>query len=294
MKEDFPWPPILPHSEKPYWTGHGFRIGEEIKAVLAYTGGVSGWSDELTDFQEETAGADHFMDVSSRQHALGQIRKRLFLPLPIILEIGCSSGFMLHLIRQSLPEAFLIGSDIISGPLLRLATKMPDIPLLQFDLTRCPLPDQSVDIVLMLNVLEHIREEEAALRHVHRILKPGGAVIIEVPAGSQLYDLYDQFLGHHRRYSKDSLAKLLRKFDFRILELSHLGFFIYPGFWLVKKRNHRRLKGDRMSVEEIVEKEIRQTGNSLVLSTLMKIELALGKWISFPWGIRLLATCLRE
>jgi SAM-dependent methyltransferase len=293
MKIDFPWPSPPSYSEKPIWTGHGFRVGSRIKPILAYDDEISGWSDELTNFHEKTAGSDHIIDVASRQHAMTQIKNNLSTPLPVILEIGCSSGFMLRLIRQNLPHVFLIGSDIVSGPLLHLAREIPNVPLLQFDLTKCPLPDQCIDIVLLLNVLEHIVDDEAALRHTYRLLKPDGVAIIEVPAGPRLYDLYDRLLKHERRYSQDSLEKLVRGAGFQILTLSHLGFFVYPGFWLVKKWNQHRLKIGGESTEEIVREEIRQTKSNILLSTLMQMESFLGKWISFPWGIRILLTCRR-
>jgi SAM-dependent methyltransferase len=63
--------------------------------------------------------------------------------------------------------------------------------LLHFDLRHCPLPDGSFDGVILLNVLEHIKEDAAALRQIARILKPGGIAAIEVPAGRGLYDIYD-------------------------------------------------------------------------------------------------------
>ncbi len=62
----------------------------------------------------------------------------------------------------------------------------------------------------MLNVLEHIRGDALALRQVHRILRPGGVVVIEVSAGPKLYDVYDELLMHHRRYRLPSLARTLR------------------------------------------------------------------------------------
>ena len=94
---------------------------------------------------------------------------------PIILEVGCSSGFLLREMRAAIPQAMLIGSDFISGPLEALHQSMPDLPLLQFDLVQCPLPSDSIDAVVALNVLEHIEDHQGALRQMFRILRPGGA-----------------------------------------------------------------------------------------------------------------------
>ena len=151
--------------------------------LLAYTVGDSGWTDDLTTFHEDNAGSDHFIDRASRAHALAQVKRHAHGPAPVVLEVGCSSGFFLEELRRKMPHALIMGADYVRGPLDQLAARRQDVPLLQFDLTKCPLPDASVDVVVLLNVLEHIGNDEAAVREVSRILRPGGAVVIEVPAG---------------------------------------------------------------------------------------------------------------
>jgi 2-polyprenyl-3-methyl-5-hydroxy-6-metoxy-1,4-benzoquinol methylase len=149
---------------------------------------------------------------------------------PVILEIGCSSGFMLMLARERLPNARWIGSDYVRGPLEKLAAEVPQLPLLHFDLRTCPLPDDSVDAVLLLNVLEHIDDDALAMHQVHRILRPGGVAVIEVPARPELYDVYDELLMHHRRYTGAGLRQLLLTAGFEISRFSHLGTLLYPLF----------------------------------------------------------------
>jgi SAM-dependent methyltransferase len=182
----YSWPPLPGCAENPVWTGSGFQLGEARLPILSYEVSVSGWSDQLTTFHEEIAGGDHFIDCASRAHVLAQICQHVNGTAPAILEVGCSSGFMLRLLREHLPDALLIGSDIVHGPLDQLATHMPDVPLLEFDLVKCPLPDNSLDVVVLLNVLEHIHDDQSALHQVYRILKPGGLVVIEVAAGPHL------------------------------------------------------------------------------------------------------------
>ncbi len=291
---DYPWPSPPGYTEKPIWTGHGFRLGMVLHSLLVYEVGRSGWSDELTNFHEATAGAHHFIDRASRQHAVEQLKKYVLGPLPLILEVGCSSGFMLRLIRKRLSQAFLIGSEYVPGPLLRLSRDLPDLPLLQFDLTHCPLPSQSLDAVVLLNVLEHIQDDSAAMAQVYRILKPGGIAVIEVPAGPHLYDVYDKLLMHERRYSFGQLKRLALGAGFEILTQSHLGFFLYPGFWWVKRRNSRYAADEEKVQKEIVAKNIGATKESRFLEFILRMEMALGRWVAYPFGIRCLMTCQRS
>lgn len=294
MPFEFPWPVPSGFSQSPVWTGDGFRIGDLVVPVLAYETESSGWTESLTSFHEQHAGSDHFIDRASRQHALEQIDKHLSVASPVILEIGCSSGFMLRSVREHLPNAFLIGSDYVRGPLEKLAGDITDLPLMQFDLVHCPLPDNSVDAVILLNVLEHIQDDANATRQIHRILKPGGVAVIEVPAGPRLYDVYDKLLLHFRRYSLRELKRLVERAGFLTVNQSHLGFFLYPGFWAVKQRNKRLLSQQQNTEQQqVVARNISETGGSRVLGAIMRLELTLGRWISYPFGIRCVLTCIK-
>jgi len=280
-------------SERPLWTGYEFQVGDHPLRVLSYETRGSGWTDDLTFFHEKKAGADHSIDLVSREYALGQVRRFVRVPTPFILEVGCSSGFFLRLLLERMPEAFLIGSDYVPGPLLQLSRDLPGLPLLQFDVTRCPLPSQSLDAVVLLNVLEHIKDDSAAMAQVFRILKPGGIAVIEVPAGPRLFDAYDKLLMHERRYSSSQLKKLVLGVGFEILSHSHLGFFLYPGFWWVKRRNRKYVGREEKVQREIVAKNIGSTKESHLLKTILQMEMALGRWIAYPFGIRCLLTCRR-
>ena len=288
------FPAVDPSIPEPTWEKGWFSLGEKKVSVLEYSSNMAGWNDALTSFHEENAGEHHFIDCASRQHTISQLEKHVKVKNPTIMEIGCSSGHLLEKLSKERPEASLIGADIVYTPLLKLAEKLPTIPMLRFDLLNCPLPDNYLDAVILLNVLEHIEDDVAALKQVQRILKPGGVAIIEVPAGPHLYDFYDKELLHFRRYLLDDLIKNVQEIDFDVVTKSHLGFFIYPGFWFVKRKNQRLVDLPQEKQKEMVEKNIRDTGSSKLLHRLMRIELALGKMINYPAGIRCLVTCIKK
>jgi SAM-dependent methyltransferase len=291
----FDWPTLQGLS--PIWTGRGFLVGGEARAVLDYDAGESGWSEELTRFHEEAAGeGTHPIDVASRRRARAALRRHVLADhrQAVLLEIGCSSGFLLRELMSDWPEGLVIGSDYINGPLRRLATRMPDLPLLRFDLIKCPLPSASVDAAVLLNVLEHIEDDEAALRQVARILKPGGVAVVEVPAGPRLYDAYDKYLRHHRRYDLREVSQLLERAGLTVVTASHLGCVLYPAFVLVKRRNQRWLDAPEHVQRALVERNIRRSGQGPLLKLATAIEEWLARWVSFPVGIRCVAVALKQ
>lgn len=260
---------------------------------MSYNTGSVAWSDELTEVHEEVAGDDHYIDRASREHAAGQLRRWLRASNATIMDVGCSSGFFLKLLRRRFPDCVIVGADCVRGPLERLSRDVPEIPLLQFDLAKCPLPDQTFDALVLLNVLEHIEDDLAAARQLHRILRPGGIAVIEVPAGPDLYDVYDQELLHFRRYRMVDLLDMLRTAGLDILERSHLGFFLYPAFRRVKRRNQKYLSASPEVRREVVKRSISRTSNSEVMHAIMRLESRLRKWVYYPIGIRCLVTCRR-
>jgi SAM-dependent methyltransferase len=245
--------------------------------------------------EDAAGGGMHPVDIASRRHARTMLKRhvRAAPAEAVLLEAGCSSGYLLEELVVDWPESLVIGSDFIIGPLERLATRMSRVPLLQFDLVKCPLPSSHVDAVVLLNVLEHIEDDAAAVAQVARILRPDGVAVIEVPAGPGLYDVYDKHLQHFRRYRLRDLCRLLERAGLEVVERSHLGFFVYPAFAVVKRRNRRLLNAPPEVQEESVVRSIRKSGTSGtggLLSLAMTLEHRLGAWVRYPVGIRCVVT----
>ncbi|MFZ0219848.1 MAG: class I SAM-dependent methyltransferase [Candidatus Aquirickettsiella sp.] len=291
MELPFQLPP-LQNGLCPVWTGLDFQIGQERTKVLSYSTNSSGWNDDLNAFHED-AFKNHFLNKLSRIYTIHQLKKHLAsLTKPSLLEIGCSSGYMLQKLNQLFPHATLIGADIVYKPLIELSKQLT-IPLLRFDILQCPLPDNCIDAIILLNVLEHIEDDVSTLKQIFRILKPNGALILEVPAGPHLYDVHDKICMHFRRYKLTKLCQLITKQGFKITHRSHLGTLIYPAFFLAKLWNKRLLSKPDNEQRQLIEKKIRQTSKNKLLSGLMDLELRLGKWFSYPFGIRCVVSCIK-
>lgn len=78
------------------------------------------------------------------------------------------------------------------------------------------IPDYSVDYAYTLNVLEHIKDDREAITELYRCLKPGGRLLVYVPAFQVLYSQMDTHVGHFRRYRRKPLKRLLRDTGFDV------------------------------------------------------------------------------
>ena len=90
----------------------------------------------------------------------------------------------------------------------------------------------SCDSVVLINVLEHVENDEELLNTIHQVLRPGGTVLIFVPALPRLYGSLDRNFGHIRRYRKSELRSLLTKVGFQV---ECLRYFNLPGIvaWFI-------------------------------------------------------------
>lgn len=244
------------------------------------------WSDELEELHEESS-RDHFLDVWTRTSLLDGMKRFGPEHPQVVLDAGCSSGYLLEDLRRELPDATLLGVDLVAGGLRRAHALVPEAQLLLADVCALPIDDNSVDVVLSANLLEHVPDDAGALAEMHRVLKPGGLAGVIVPAGPGTYDYYDAFLGHERRYRRGELASKAGP-GFEVLLDSHLGALIYPAFWAVKKNNRRKHQAPTPAERQaLVERDIDRTTDSRLGALTTRVERALqARRLPLPFGIR--------
>lgn len=248
-----------------------------------------GWNEDLSMLMEALEASSNPIEIAGKKLVIRSV-SRLLKPNQTLLEVGCAHGYLLQELKILFPGMLLMGADIISEPLLAFHKRLPAVPLLQFDLAQCPLPDQCVDIVISRNMLEHIQDDRAAIRQMARILKPNGVVIVEIPAGPHLFDAHDKMVLHYRRYTMQSLITLLQEENFEIKEFNHIGFFLYPAFWLVKRFN--QVFPPKTNSERILN-EIHASRNYSI-KKMFAVELLLSRWLHYPVGIRCLVTAVKK
>jgi SAM-dependent methyltransferase len=250
------------------------------------------WSDELEQLHEESTRT-HFIDEWTRSAIVGGLGP---LPAqPVIADIGCSTGHLLEDLSKLLPAATLIGVDLVASGLVKAHRAAPTARLLHADACALPLSDAAVDAIVSANLLEHVPDDDAALREMARVLRPGGRAAIVVPAGPRTYDYYDRFLGHERRYARGELGCKARAAGLEIVAQRPIAALLYPPFWLVKQRNRRRhAQLDGAALEARVAADIARTKDSRVGRVLWRAEEALRRLhVALPFGIRWLVVARR-
>lgn len=142
-----------------------------------------------------------------------------------ILDAGCGTG----LLTKTIDHVYKVTATDISDVSLRLMRKRkPRAVILKANLEKkLPFPARSFDGITLLDVLEHI-DDHKALKNFSRILKPGGIMIITVPAYPWLFSYWDILHQHKRRYTQGSLIKLLNKHGFSVEHSSYFNTVLFP------------------------------------------------------------------
>jgi len=142
-----------------------------------------------------------------------------------ILEIGCGTGHNLPMLAQfGTVEAIEIDPAAREIASQRLGKPVGAAPLPALT----GVERGAYDLVAVLDVVEHIEDDVAALKAMAECLKPGGKILITVPAHQWLWSAHDTVNHHHRRYSKASLAKAIGAAGLKSRKLGYFNSLLFP------------------------------------------------------------------
>lgn len=97
------------------------------------------------------------------------------------------------------------------------------------------------DSVICLNVLEHVEDDARSLEAILGLLRPGGRLVLLVPALPSIYGTLDRALGHHRRYGRRDLARRLERAGFTVAHTEYFNLAGIPGWWFTGRVLRREL-----------------------------------------------------
>ncbi len=196
------------------------------------------------------------------------------------LDVGCGDGLFLDKLKSlgCTPHGLEADSRLVSE---NTKKKHPiHLGILDDDFR----PDATYDLILMLDVLEHIEDDVDALQHVRRCLSPNGVLVLTVPAFSWLWTAHDDINHHFRRYTNETLRNAVEAAGLK----TDASRYFYN--WLVPLKLMVRCKEKLLGISTDSPKVPSAFINNL-FSGLSRLEQRLTSNIQMPAGSSLFAVC---
>ncbi len=203
-----------------------------------------------------------------------------------VLDAGCGTGgFLRRLAAQSVP-AEITGIDL-SPIACALARERGSTGVVEGSVTSLPYPDGHFSAVTSLDVIYHLDHPSEALREFHRVLRPGGRVIINVPAYRWLWSYHDEAVHGRHRFTRPELTRLLIETGFAEPRGTYWNLLPLPAI-IVKRK---LLNSSNESSDVRMYSPWLETG----LSAAMALERAWIRWLGpLPAGCSILMTAIKR
>ncbi len=217
------------------------------------------------------------------------------LPAAIDLGGGCG-GWVQYLaanaralfseiaLGDSSPTALALASDVVPA-----GTNRYQIDLLNLQWSA------RWDVAFLLDVLEHIDEDERVLREIYTALRPGGTLVVATPALEWFRSTLDDVTHHVRRYSRADFTRLAARTGFDLVTSRYFMFFLSPLLWAARRGAPEAATMTADEAHRFVERSARIPAAPInaALAAVFAAETPLGVWMPFPWGTSVLAVLRR-
>jgi SAM-dependent methyltransferase len=204
--------------------------------------------------------------------------RKYFPDARTLFEVGCGTGFVLKDVREALPGMCLAGSEIFADGLVFARARLPGVDLYQMDVRQIPF-EREFDVIGAFDVLEHVVEDDVALRQMFKATRPGGGLLITAPQHRFLWSATDEHSMHQRRYSRAELRGKVEQAGFRIQRITSFISLLLP--FMICSRMKRTTSRDFQLWREF---EISPPLNAVLGRILAAERAMIEKGISFPAG----------
>lgn len=196
-----------------------------------------------------------------------------------ILDAGCGTGGMMLFLKNF---GSVFGIDI-SQQALKFCRKRGLKEAKQASIEKIPFENESFNLVTSFDVLYHqwVKDDLLVLKEFYRVLKPGGYLLLRVPAYSWLRGRHDEVVATRHRYSKNELAQKLRISGFKILRSTYANTILFP-IVLLKRTSERFLPVSKTS--DI--KPLPKIAN-ILLTKILYLEATIISKFDLPFGLSL-------
>lgn len=228
--------------------------------------------------------AEHWWFVARRQILETLIRREIRPPRDArILEIGCGTGHNLGMLGQF----GCVEATELNAAARKIATRRLGRPVQSAALPDLSMFDEGTfDLVALLDVLEHVADDDAALTAIRTRMKPGARLLVTVPANPWMWTAHDAAHHHHRRYRKAELKAVALRAGFAIDLLSPFNSLLFPPIAAI------RLLG-KVTGRENADDALPSKGVNSVLRTIFGLERGLIGRVPMPFGVSLVAVLRR-
>ena len=209
-----------------------------------------------------------------------------------ILDVGCGAGNMAHHLAH---YGQVTGVDTNSRPLE--VARQRGLQVQEGSADDLPFDDNTFDLVTLLDVVEHVPNEHGVFGECYRVLKPGGKLMVTVPALMWLWSNNDVINAHQRRYTRGELNQKLMHHGFKVLQSSYNNFFVFPlaaGLILARRGRAEPELASPHFDDDAYQVEMEPTPGPLnmVLDGVGRVEARLIRGASLPIGTSVL--CIAE
>lgn len=178
---------------------------------------------EGTEVRKLAALEDRHWWYAERRALLAAQLRRIGTP-GVALDVGAAGGGNTRVLRAAGWQALALEYGADGAEVARER----GLEVIRADATALPLKDASLDLVVAFDVLEHIEDDSTVVGHLRRCLRPGGTLLVAVPAGMRNWSAHDEAVGHVRRYEREPLRDLLIRGGFSVEELKSWNVLMAP------------------------------------------------------------------
>jgi SAM-dependent methyltransferase len=141
-----------------------------------------------------------------------------------ILDAGCGSGRNMVELRR---YGRVTGIEL-STPSVQVAREREVGEVVEGSVLEMPFAQDSFELAVSLDVIEHLHDDRCALRELRRVVAPGGRLLVTVPAYQRLWSRHDEINHHHRRYNRGTLLEAAEEAGWRCERTTHFNSLLLP------------------------------------------------------------------